>query len=35
VRALADEIIESQLREIERMKVLIDDIERNGERVRS
>ncbi|MGE5376811.1 MAG: DUF305 domain-containing protein [Bacteroidota bacterium] len=31
VRKLADEIIESQVREIEEMKLLIDDIERNGE----
>ena len=32
VRKLADEIIESQVREIEEMKLLIDDIGRNGER---
>ena len=32
VRRLADLIIESQVREIEEMKLLIDDIERNGER---
>lgn len=32
VRALADNIIESQIREIEEMKRLIDDIARNGER---
>jgi len=32
VRKLADEIIESQVREIGVMKLLIDDIERNGER---
>ena len=32
VRALADSIIESQLREIAEMKQLIEDIERNGER---
>jgi hypothetical protein len=32
VRELADEIIESQVREIEEMKLLIQDIERNGER---
>jgi len=32
VRKLADEIIASQVREIEEMKLLIDDIERNGER---
>ncbi len=32
VRELADEIIESQVREIEEMKLLIDNIERNGER---
>ena len=32
VRKLADEIIESQVREITEMKLLIDDIERNGER---
>ncbi|MBE9110013.1 DUF305 domain-containing protein [Nodosilinea sp. LEGE 07298] len=31
VRQLADEIIESQVREIEEMKLLIEDIERNGE----
>jgi hypothetical protein len=31
VRKLADGIIESQVREIEEMKLLIDDIERNGE----
>jgi hypothetical protein len=30
VRALADEIIESQAREIAEMKLLIDDISRNG-----
>ena len=32
VRKLADQIIESQVREIAEMKMLIDDIERNGER---
>jgi hypothetical protein len=32
VRQLADQIIASQVREIEEMKLLIDDIERNGER---
>lgn len=32
VRALADGIIESQVREIEEMKRLLADIERNGER---
>jgi hypothetical protein len=32
VRDLADEIIEAQVREIEIMKILIDDISRNGER---
>lgn len=32
VRDLADEIIASQVREIVEMKLLIDDIERNGER---
>ncbi|MBW8305171.1 MAG: DUF305 domain-containing protein, partial [Brevundimonas sp.] len=32
VRELADEIIASQVREIEEMKLLIADIERNGER---
>jgi hypothetical protein len=32
VRELADEIIESQVREIEEMKLLIGDIERNGKR---
>lgn len=32
VRELADEIIESQVREIAVMKLLIDDIARNGER---
>jgi hypothetical protein len=32
VRELADQIIESQVREIAEMKLLIDDIERNGER---
>ena len=32
VRQLADEIIESQVREIAEMKLLIDDIERNGRR---
>lgn len=32
VRELADEIIESQLREIAEMKLLIEDIDRNGER---
>ena len=32
VRELADQIIESQLREIAEMKLLIEDIERNGER---
>jgi hypothetical protein len=32
VRELADQIIESQVREITEMKLLIDDIERNGER---
>jgi hypothetical protein len=32
VRKLADEIIASQIREIREMKLLIDDIERNGAR---
>jgi hypothetical protein len=32
VRRLADEIIEAQVREIAEMKLLIEDIERNGER---
>jgi hypothetical protein len=32
VRELADEIIASQVREIATMKLLIDDIDRNGER---
>lgn len=32
VRELADKIIESQVREIAEMKLLLDDIERNGER---
>lgn len=32
VRTLADEIIASQVREIAEMKLLIEDIERNGER---
>jgi hypothetical protein len=32
VRELADEIIESQVREIEEMKLLVEDINRNGER---
>jgi hypothetical protein len=32
VRRLADVIIESQVREIEEMKLLIDDIDKNGER---
>jgi hypothetical protein len=32
VRKLADEIIESQVREIAEMKLLIDDIARNGKR---
>jgi hypothetical protein len=32
VRELADSIIESQVREIAEMKLLIDDIARNGER---
>jgi hypothetical protein len=32
VRELADEIIASQVREIREMKLLIDDIERNGRR---
>lgn len=32
VRKLADEIIDSQVREIAEMKLLIDDIERSGER---
>src|SRR5690606_7581001 len=32
VRKLADEIIESQVREIAEMKLLLEDIERNGER---
>lgn len=32
VRELADEIIESQVREIAEMKLLIEDIARNGER---
>ncbi|MGG6295320.1 DUF305 domain-containing protein [Leptolyngbya sp. AN02str] len=31
VRRLADQIIESQIREIEEMKLLIQDIEQNGE----
>ena len=31
VRALADRIIEAQVREIEEMKLLLDDIEANGE----
>ncbi len=31
VRKLADEIIESQVREIAKMQLLIDDIEQNGE----
>jgi hypothetical protein len=34
VRELADEIISSQVREIAEMKLLIDDIEANGERGR-
>ena len=34
VRDLADEIIASQVREIAEMKLLIEDIERNGERGR-
>ena len=32
VRKLADEIIESQVREIAQMKLLLDDIARNGKR---
>ena len=32
VRELADEIIAAQVREIRQMKLLIDDIERNGRR---
>jgi hypothetical protein len=32
VRQLADQIIASQVREIEEMKLLIADIESNGER---
>lgn len=32
VRKLADEIIDSQVREIVEMKLLIDDIAHNGER---
>lgn len=32
VRELADQIIESQVREIAEMKMLIDEIDRNGER---
>jgi hypothetical protein len=32
VRELADQIIESQVREIAVMKLLLDDISRNGER---
>lgn len=32
VRELADQIIESQVREIAEMKLLLDDIARNGER---
>jgi hypothetical protein len=32
VRELADQIIESQIREIAEMQLLIDDIEQNGER---
>jgi hypothetical protein len=32
VRELADEIIQSQIREIAEMKLLIEDIERNGKR---
>ena len=32
VRELANGIIESQIREIAEMKLLIDDIEQNGER---
>jgi hypothetical protein len=32
VRELADEIISSQVREIGEMKLLIEDIERNGRR---
>ena len=34
VRDLADQIIESQVKEILEMKMLIEDIERNGERGR-
>jgi hypothetical protein len=32
VRQLADEILEAQVREIAAMKLLLDDIRRNGER---
>jgi hypothetical protein len=32
VRDLADQIIESQVREIEEMKLLLEDIDRNGKR---
>lgn len=32
VRELADKIIEAQVREIEEMKRLLEDIEKNGER---
>jgi len=32
VRVLADQIIASQVREIAEMKLLIEDIDRNGER---
>lgn len=35
VRELADKIIESQVREIAEMKLLLQDIERNGERART
>lgn len=34
VRKLADQIIESQVREIREMKLLVEDIERNGQRGR-
>jgi hypothetical protein len=32
VRELADQIIESQVREIREMQLLVDDIQRNGRR---